>query len=291
MRTTSAGSRTTASSSRLFIGEVDRLARNDSTVQWRGIFYEVPPYLRRCKVRLRYSLLDISRVSLLDGNVEIPLRVVDPVANAHRRRNVSTPAASSEKPKTGLNAPDLILENMIRPRPEPGRGSACKRRTQMPRTRKEAAMNKLLSTYGLTREPFTKDIAPSEMLQTEPLQEALQSLKAAIGRPKPPPSVTGDSGCGKTCLLRALEEDLPQGRYRLHYAYNSTVNRRDFYRQLSIGMGLEPHSSFATLHASVSQHIQELASQHKLRVIIVLDEAQLCCPSRSLEQLHILAQF
>ena len=150
-------------------------------------------------------------------------------------------------------------------------------------------MNKILSTYGLAREPFTKDIAPAEMLQTEPLQEALQSLKAAIeGRTSA--VVTGDSGCGKTCLLRALEEDLPQGRYRLHYAYNSTVNRRDFYRQLSIGMGLEPHSSFAALHASVSQHIQELASQHKLRVIIVLDEAQLLSV-QVLEQLHILLNF
>ena len=147
-------------------------------------------------------------------------------------------------------------------------------------------MNKLLSTYGLVREPFTKDIAASDMLQTEPLQEALLGLKAAIeGRSCA--VVTGDSGCGKTCLLRALEEDLPQGRYRLHYAHNATVNRRDFYRQLSIGMGLEPHSSFSALHASISQHIQELASQHKLRVIIVLDEAHLLS-IQVLEQLHIL---
>jgi len=99
-----------------FFGEVERLARNDSTVQWRNIFYEVPPYLRRRKVRLRYSLLDTSRVSLLDGNVEIPLRVVNPIANAHRSRNVSTPAAAEEKPKTELNAPDLMLENLIRPK-------------------------------------------------------------------------------------------------------------------------------------------------------------------------------
>jgi len=101
-----------------FIGEVERQARNDSTVQWRGIFYEVPPYLRRCKVRLRYSLLDTSRVSLLDGSVEIPLRAVNPVANAHRSRNVSVPLVPGDKPSTGLNAPDLILENMIRPNPD-----------------------------------------------------------------------------------------------------------------------------------------------------------------------------
>lgn len=99
-----------------FHGEVDRLARNDSTVQWRGICYEVPPYLRGRKVRLRYSLLDTTRVSLLDANVEIPLRVVDPVGNAHRHRNTSKPEPE-EKSKTGLNAPDLILENMIRPDP------------------------------------------------------------------------------------------------------------------------------------------------------------------------------
>jgi general secretion pathway protein A len=154
---------------------------------------------------------------------------------------------------------------------------------------KEETMNKLLSTYGLAREPFTKDIAPSEMLQTDLLQDALQSLKAAIeGRASA--VVTGDSGSGKTCLLRALEEDLPQGRYRLHYAHNSTVNRRDFYRQLSIGMGLEPHSSFAALHASVSQHIQELASHHKLRVIVMLDEAHLLS-IQVLEQLHILLNY
>jgi len=154
---------------------------------------------------------------------------------------------------------------------------------------KEKTMNKLLSTYGLAREPFTKDIAPSEMLQSDLLQDALQSLKAAIeGRTSA--VVTGDSGSGKTCLLRALEEDLPQGRYRLHYAHNSTVNRRDFYRQLSIGMGLEPHSSFAALHASVSQHIQELASHHKLRVIVMLDEAHLLS-IQVLEQLHILLNY
>jgi general secretion pathway protein A len=154
---------------------------------------------------------------------------------------------------------------------------------------KEKTMNKLLSTYGLAREPFTKDIAPSEMLQSDLLQDALQSLKAAIeGRTSA--VVTGDSGSGKTCLLRALEEDLPQGRYRIHYAHNSTVNRRDFYRQLSIGMGLEPHSSFAALHASVSQHIQELASHHKLRVIVMLDEAHLLS-IQVLEQLHILLNY
>lgn len=150
-------------------------------------------------------------------------------------------------------------------------------------------MNKILSTYGLTHPPFSKDLPASEMLQTDQLQEILLGLKAAIeGRTSA--VITGESGSGKTCLIRALEEDLPQGRYRLHYTANATVNRRDFYRQISTGMGLEPHSSFAALYASVSQHIQDLATQHKLRVILVCDEAHLL-PIQVLEQLHVLMNF
>ncbi|PYV40606.1 MAG: hypothetical protein DMG09_06450 [Acidobacteria bacterium] len=98
-----------------FYAHVERLARYDSTVLWRGVFYEVPPYLRGRKVRLRYSLLDASRVSLIDSNVEIPIRPVNPIANAHRSRNTSPPAAPETKPPTGLNAPDLILDNFLKP--------------------------------------------------------------------------------------------------------------------------------------------------------------------------------
>jgi hypothetical protein len=93
-----------------FYGEVERLVRNDSTVQWRGVFYEVPPYLRRQRVRLRYALLDSTRVSVLDGGAEIPLRRVDPVDNAHRSRAAaSTTPVAGDTPKTGLNVAELIL--------------------------------------------------------------------------------------------------------------------------------------------------------------------------------------
>ena len=74
------------------------------------MFYEVPPYLRRQRVRLRYALLDSTRVSVLDGEAEIPLRRVDPIDNAHRSRAVACriPVAG-DTPKTGLNVAELIL--------------------------------------------------------------------------------------------------------------------------------------------------------------------------------------
>jgi general secretion pathway protein A len=148
--------------------------------------------------------------------------------------------------------------------------------------------NKILSTYGLTRLPFGKDIPASELLDTE-LASRARTFEGGLGRATSA-VVTGDSGSDKTCLLRSLEEDLSHGRYRIHYVHNyvhnATVNRRDFYRQLCIGLGLEPRATFAALFACVSQHIQDLASQQKLRVVLLIDEAHML-PLSVLDQMHI----
>ena len=71
------------------------------------------------------------------------------------------------------------------------------------------------------------------MFETDALSQARDRLKAAL-EARSSAVVTGDSGSGKTCLLRALEDDLPAGRYRLHYVHNAILNRRDFYRQLAM---------------------------------------------------------
>jgi putative transposase len=92
-----------------FYGEAERFVRNDSTVQWRGVFYEVPPYLRRQTVRLRYALLDSTRVSVLDGGTEIPIRRVQPVENSNRSRAAVARPIGDNPVKTGLNAAELIL--------------------------------------------------------------------------------------------------------------------------------------------------------------------------------------
>jgi len=93
-----------------FYAEVERWVRNDSTIQWRGVFYEVPPHLRRQTIRLRYPLLDPTRVSVIDGSSDVALRPVRPVENAHRARAASLKALTvNPEAKTGLNVAELIL--------------------------------------------------------------------------------------------------------------------------------------------------------------------------------------
>jgi hypothetical protein len=96
----------------LFVGEVTRKALNDSTLSYRGTIYEVPTHLRGMKVTVRYSLLNPERIWVMDGDVEVPIRPVDPEANAQRTRKVAS-SPETPKPATGLNAAELLLDRVL----------------------------------------------------------------------------------------------------------------------------------------------------------------------------------
>lgn len=150
-------------------------------------------------------------------------------------------------------------------------------------------MHKLLSRYGLTKNPFTKDVPVDELFEHAGADGALKRLKAAV-EARASAVLIGEPGTGKTFVLRALEGQLPAGRFRLAYIHNSHVNVRDFYRQLSVALGLEPKATAAALFRRVTSHIEEIATTQKAHPIVVLDEAQLLS-LKILEQLPLLLNF
>jgi len=98
-----------------FRGTAERTAKNDSTCTWRGKTYEVPPHLRNRKVTLHYELLRPDSVWIVDGGAQVPLREVDPVANARRRRQPAAPKAREPMPRTHLNPVEDLLGRALRP--------------------------------------------------------------------------------------------------------------------------------------------------------------------------------
>jgi type II secretory pathway predicted ATPase ExeA len=148
-------------------------------------------------------------------------------------------------------------------------------------------LRKVLSRYGLTKDPFTRDVPTEELFEHPGTEAAVGRLLAGLeGRVSM--AVTGEPGTGKTFGIRALEAKLPQGRYRITYIHNATVNLRDFYRQLAVALGLEPRATAEAVFRMVSTQVEE-ASQ-KLHPVIVLDEAHLLSLV-VLGHLHILLNF
>jgi len=111
-----------------FDASLERTVKNDATCSFRGSIYEVPPHLRRSRIKLHYKLLRPDIVWIEDGSTQVPLREVDPVANAKRSRKRVPGRPESPAPRTGLNAVEAMLARRLRPRNDNNdgeEGSAC----------------------------------------------------------------------------------------------------------------------------------------------------------------------
>jgi type II secretory pathway predicted ATPase ExeA len=150
-------------------------------------------------------------------------------------------------------------------------------------------MRAVLNRYGLSRLPFTKEVPIEELFVCPRHQEVSDRLKAALeGRASA--VLTGDVGVGKTFLLRSLQRDLNPTRFRVTYIHNAKVSSRDFYRQLSVALALEPKAHPSALFRQVQAHIEEQASEQNIHPVLLLDEAHLL-PSSVLEYLHVLLNY
>ena len=150
-------------------------------------------------------------------------------------------------------------------------------------------MRALMNRFGLARLPFSKEIAAEDLFEVEAHRDAIARLVAAVeGRASA--VLTGEAGVGKTCILRGLERTLNPSRYHLTYMHHANVSPRDFYRQLSMVLGLEPRAHPSAMFRQVQAHIEELADERSVHPVLLLDEAQIV-PSAMLEQLHLLLNY
>lgn len=141
---------------------------------------------------------------------------------------------------------------------------------------------------GCREAPFAKDFAPGEVWVPRSLQATFDAALEALAL-KYTVSITGESGGGKTSLLRAIRHALHGEAYRLSYCHNATLGRRDFYRQLCLALGLAPAATAAGVFYAVTTHVETLA-RDRIHPIFVLDEAHLLHQD-TLDHLHILLNY
>ena len=145
-----------------------------------------------------------------------------------------------------------------------------------------------LSHFGLSADPFGKDIGDSELWMPPSKQSLVEDLTDAM-HARASALLTGEPGVGKTCVLRALRQALTPANFRLVYCQNATVGRRDFYRHLCIALGLAKVSTAGDLFMAVSAHVEDLAKERVCPVFLV-DEAHLLHQD-TLDHLHILLNY
>lgn len=145
-----------------------------------------------------------------------------------------------------------------------------------------------LSVFGLSAEPFTKEIDDADLWLPPSKRDLLDDLVDAAETRKNV-ALVGEPGAGKTCVLRALRHALPKERFRLTYCHNVTLGRRDFYRQLCLALALPNGHNAGEVFWTINTHIEQLA-QERLLPVFVVDEAHLLHQD-TLDHLHILLNY
>ncbi|WP_373047157.1 ExeA family protein [Vulgatibacter sp.] len=143
--------------------------------------------------------------------------------------------------------------------------------------------------FGLTRHPFSKEIATDELFASagsKELEARLEHLLELRGIGL----VTGESGSGKSTICRKVATSLHSGRYKVFYVPLSTGNAMDLYKSIAWEMGLPVERNRAGLYRAIRAEATRLSEESKIRAVLVVDEAQ-HLRNDLLEELRLLTNY
>jgi type II secretory pathway predicted ATPase ExeA len=141
------------------------------------------------------------------------------------------------------------------------------------------------SYYGLSKTPFSKDIAPSALF-THPGHDEVVARLSYLVKQNSIGVLTAEVGCGKSVALRALVSSLDASRHTVVY-FNALADIRGFYLQLIANLGGTPSYLRAYMARQAKELIASTVTEKKKNLVIIVDEAHMISISL-LEELRLL---
>lgn len=143
--------------------------------------------------------------------------------------------------------------------------------------------------YGLKSRPFSKTPDPRFLYLSKTHEEALARLQYAVEE-KEIIVLTGEVGCGKTTLTRALMDMLGEN-YRIINIINPRLTPAQFLRTIAKRMDIDiPYTQKADLLDALYEKIY-LEYESGMFMVIIIDEAQLIPNKDTFEEIRLLTNF
>lgn len=133
-------------------------------------------------------------------------------------------------------------------------------------------MTDVRNHWNLHTTPFTCEVPIDKRLRAAPYDEPLERLKHTVEL-RMSAALIGPAGTGKTVLLRALREELPEARYHVHYVKVTDLSKRDMCRELATVVGATPAGTYPALVRKVQDSFLACYGTDGLRPVLVIDEA------------------
>ena len=145
--------------------------------------------------------------------------------------------------------------------------------------------------WELSEPPFDNSPNPKFFYLSPEHEEALVRLVYTVSHRKGCGMLTGEYGCGKTTLARALIQRLEAERYEIGLLTNPSWNAADFLREVLYQLGVET----AEKHKPELLHMLNDAFYRNYQAgrdsVVIVDEAQLIEDDAVFEELRLLLNF
>lgn len=145
--------------------------------------------------------------------------------------------------------------------------------------------------WGLKEPPFDNSPNPKFFYLSPEHEEALVRLMYAVQQRKGCAMLTGEYGCGKTTLSRALIQRLEAERYEIGLLTNPSWTAIDFLREVLYQLGIEGKGTAKTDLLHQLNDVFYRNFQAGRDTVIMVDEAQLIDDDAVFEELRLLLNF
>jgi len=144
--------------------------------------------------------------------------------------------------------------------------------------------------WGLELRPFENVPDPRFYVPSAKHETAKQLVLYGIHARKGIVMLTGEIGCGKTLMSRALILSLPRARYEIGLVANPSIPQNEFLGEILFQLGLESAGTKSEQLRRLNDRL--LANYHRgVDTIVVVDEAQAIEHDHLFEELRLLSNF
>lgn len=148
-----------------------------------------------------------------------------------------------------------------------------------------------LAYWNLKEKPFDNTPDRRFLYRSRNHEDAWEKLLWAITGGKPCAMLSGEYGCGKTVLMRAIAAQLEPSKFNVALINYPLFEGDGFLRDIIVQFGHRPTSEDRSgLFQELSQKLMEVARSGK-RSLLIIDEAQVVEEPQVFDDLRLLADL
>jgi general secretion pathway protein A len=145
-----------------------------------------------------------------------------------------------------------------------------------------------LEHWELQKTPFGNVPSRSAFYRSPQHEEALRRLLYVIEHRKGVAMLTGEVGCGKTTVIRALEDHLDKDQYQFQMISNPALQPTDLIKAILLKLGgYADNGSKTDLLDRLHQHLFQNAAK-SVNTVLAVDEAHVIGNQATLDELRML---